>query len=390
MSGIVVKPRSRIYHGHDWVYASEIQKVFGEPAPGAVISLKDFKDRPLGTAIYNPASQIVARRFSRRKEELTVDFFVRRIERALKHRESLGFGDPVYRLLWSEADGVPGVVVDRYGDHLVLQTLALGMDQRKDLIVEALKSVLKPASIIERNDSPVRKAEGLEPSVGILHGNNPGSFAIEIGAGIVQEINLVDGQKTGVYLDQLDNYATVACLAADRTVLDCCTNQGGFALHCARAGAKSVRALDISESAIESARKNAALNRVSIDWVTANVFDYLKKAETTEEKYDLIILDPPSFTRNRQKLNEAMRGYKEIHLRALKCLNKDGLLATFCCSHHVTDIMFYTMICEASVDAKRNLRLVERYLQRADHPIIATVPETSYLKGYCFQAISSF
>ncbi|MDF1751685.1 MAG: class I SAM-dependent rRNA methyltransferase [Verrucomicrobiales bacterium] len=390
MAGIVIKPRSRIYHGHDWVYASEIQKVFGEPQPGDLISLKDFKDRPLGTAIYNPDSQIVARRISRRKEELTVDFFVRRIERALKHRQNLGFVDPVYRLVWSEADGLPGVVIDRYDKHIVLQTLTLAMDQRKMMIVEALNSVLAPESVIERNDSPVRKAEGLEPSVSVLHGTDPGTFRIDIGDGILQEINLVEGQKTGIYLDQLDNYATVAHLAPKRSVLDCCTNQGGFALHCAKAGAASVRAIDISESAIESTRKNAEINELNIDCVTANVFDYLKKAETDGEKYDLVILDPPSFTRNRKKLHEAMRGYKEIHLRALKILNKDGILATFCCSHHVTDNMFHGMICDASVDAKRTLRLVDHYGQRQDHPVIATMPETSYLKGYCFQTMGGF
>jgi 23S rRNA (cytosine1962-C5)-methyltransferase len=273
---------------------------------------------------------------------------------------------------------------------VVLQTLTLAMDQRKEIIVDAIRTVLNPESVIERNDSPVRKAEGLEPSVGVLHGADPGSFSIEIGNEIYQEINLLDGQKTGVYLDQLDNYASVACLAPKRSVLDCCTNQGGFALHCAKAGAASVRAIDISENAIEATRKNAEINQLEIDCVTANIFDYLKNAETGEERYDLIILDPPSFTRNRKKLNEAMRGYKEIHLRALKILNKDGVLATFCCSHHVTDVMFHNMICDASVDAKRSLRLVEKYSQRQDHPVIATIPETFYLKGYCFQTMSGF
>ncbi|MDF1814460.1 MAG: class I SAM-dependent rRNA methyltransferase [Verrucomicrobiales bacterium] len=390
MAGIVIKPRSRIFHGHDWVYGSEIQKTFGEPNPGDVISLKDFKDRPLGTAIYNPESQIVARRFSRRKEELNEDLFVRRIERALLHRENLGFTDPVYRLIWSEADGLPGVVVDRYGKHLVLQTLTLGMDQRKEIIVGALQKTINPDSVIERNDSPVRNAEGLEPSVSVLSGADPGPFTVEIGEGIIQEINLLEGQKTGIYLDQLDNYAAIACLAPKRKVLDCCTNQGGFALHCAKGGAASVRAIDVSESAIEATRKNAELNDLTLECEVANVFDYLKKAETDGEKYDLIILDPPSFTRNRKKLNEAMRGYKEIHLRALKILNKDGLLATFCCSHHVTDTMFHSMICDSSVDAKRTLRFVDRYGQRPDHPVIATLPETSYLKGYCFQTMGGF
>ncbi len=392
MAGIVVKPRSRIFHGHDWVYASEIQKTFGNPEPGAVISLKDFKDRPLGTAIYNPQSQIVARRISRRKEELNVDFFLRRLERAQKYRESLGFEENVYRLSWSEADGMPGVVIDRYGDHFVLQTLTLAMDQRKADIVAALEKLFQPAAIIERNDSPVRKAEGLESSVQVLSGKDPGKFSISIGEGIVQEIHLVEGQKTGIYLDQLDNYAATACLAADRTVLDCFTNQGGFALHCAKAGAKSVKAIDISETATNSTRVNAERNGLDVEVVTANVFDFLKNAESDDkgERYDMIILDPPSFTRNRKKLGEAMRGYKEIHLRALKLLNKEGILATFCCSHHVSNKDFYQMICSASVDAKRTLRQIETYGQRLDHPAIATIPETSYLKGFAFQTMGGF
>ncbi len=230
MSGIVVRPRSRIFHGHDWVYASEIQKTFGNPEPGDVISLKDFKDRPLGTAIYNPDSQIVARRISRRKQQLDAEFFQRRLERAQALRESMAFPDPVYRLAWSEADGMPGVVIDRYGDHFVLQTLTLAMDQRKQMIVDALVEIFHPKSIIERNEAPIRKAEGLEEKTGVLAGDWTGPIEIEIG-GITQKVDLLEGQKTGIYLDQLDSYAAVAKFAKGKSVLDCFCNQGGFALH---------------------------------------------------------------------------------------------------------------------------------------------------------------
>lgn len=389
MAGLVIKPRSRIFHGHDWVYATEVQKAFGNPQAGDVISLKDFRDRPLGTAIYNPESQIVARRISRRKQELDADFFDRRLRRALVLRETLAFPEPVYRLVWSEADGLPGVVIDRYGDHFVLQTLTLAMDRRRDLIVAALIGIFGEITVIERNDSSIRKAEGLEPRTGLLAGAWNGPVTLTIN-GLAQEIDLMEGQKTGIYLDQLDNYAAVGNLAKGRNVLDCFCNQGGFALHAARGGAASVLALDISASAVEATRANAARNGLAVEAQEANVFDFLKEAETAERKFDLIILDPPSFTKTRKSVTDALRGYKEIHLRALKLLTPDGLLSTYCCSHHVNEREFHDVIADASVDAKRTLRVVSSHTQRRDHPVILTLPETAYLKGWTFQAVGGF
>jgi 23S rRNA (cytosine1962-C5)-methyltransferase len=389
MAGIVVKPRSRIFHGHDWVYSSEVQKIFGKPEPGEVISLKDFRDRPLGTAIYNPDSQIVARRISRRKQELDAEFFDRRLRRALALRGSMAFPEPVYRLAWSEADGLPGVVIDRYGDCLVLQTLTLAMDRRRDLIVDALRGIFGEVTVIERNDSSIRKAEGLEPRTGILAGSWNGPLTLTIN-GLVQEIDLMEGQKTGLYLDQLDNYAAVGAMAKGKHVLDCFCNQGGFALHAARGGAASVLALDISGAAVEATRANAARNGLTLEAQEANVFDFLKAAEAEERKYDLVILDPPSFTKSRKAVGDALRGYKEIHLRALKLLGPDGILSTYCCSHHVSEREFSDIIAEASVDAKRTLRVVSRHTQRRDHPVILTLPETAYLKGWTFQCVGGY
>ena len=389
MAGLVIKPRSRIFHGHDWVYATEVQKAFGNPQAGDVISLKDFRDRPLGTAIYNPESQIVARRISRRKQELDADFFDRRLRRALVLRETQAFPEPVYRLVWSEADGLPGVVIDRYGDHFVLQTLTLAMDRRRELIVAALIGIFGEITVIERNDSSIRKAEGLEPRTGLLAGAWNGPVTLTIN-GLVQEIDLMEGQKTGIYLDQLDNYAAVGTLAKGRNVLDCFCNQGGFALHAARGGAASVLALDISASAVEATRANAARNGLAVEAQEANVFDFLKEAEIAERKFDLIILDPPSFTKTRKSVTDALRGYKEIHLRALKLLTPDGLLSTYCCSHHVNEREFHDVIADASVDAKRTLRVVSSHTQRRDHPVILTLPETAYLKGWTFQAVGGF
>ena len=386
MAGIIVKPRARIFHGHDWVYASEIQKTFGAPEPGDVISLKDFRDRPLGTAIYNPNSQIVARRISRRKQKLDIEFFERRIQQAIDIRERTESVDiHLCRMVWSESDGLPGMIIDRYGDHFVLQTLTLAMLQRKDIIIEALIKLLKPKTIILRNDSPMLKAEGIESEIALLHGENPGPFTVEAN-GVIFEVDLLDGQKTGLYLDQLEAHAAIAKLAKGKKVLDVFCNQGGFALACAKAGAESVTAVDSSESAIEATKRNAELNGVEINTVKHNAFDFLKHCE---DKYDLIILDPPSFTRNKKTLKDALRGYKEIHLRGLKILERNGILSTYCCSHHATRELFLQNVVQASVDAKCTLRLIKNHGQRLDHPILPGIPETEYLKGFTFELAPS-
>ncbi len=381
MAGLIIRPRARIFHGHEWVYKTEIQKTFGEPQPGEVVTLKDFRDRPLGVAIYNPESQIVARRFSRRKQDLDFAFFTRRLEYAVSVRERSGVDMKLCRLVWSESDGIPGLIVDRYGDHLVMQTLTLAMDQRADLIAEALIALIKPTSITLRNDSPMRKAEGMEPEIKMLHGDTPEPFEVVTG-GIKFLVDLAEGQKTGLYLDQLDAYASVAKYAKGLKVLDCFSNQGGFGLACALAGAAEVTCVDISQSAIDAVSENAERNGVEIKAVCDNVFDYLRSCDET---FDLIILDPPSFTKNKKSLTGAMRGYKDIHVRALKMLNKDGYLSTYSCSHHASREKFLEMIVDSAVDAKKTLRLVENHSQRLDHPVLPALPETEYLKGFTFQ-----
>jgi 23S rRNA (cytosine1962-C5)-methyltransferase len=260
------------------------------------------------------------------------------------------------------------------------------MDQRKALIVEALVETFHPRCIIERNDTSIRKAEGMELTTGVLYGADPGptSFVTD---GITFEINLLSGQKTGFYLDQLSNYRGVAGYAANKTVLDCFTNQGAFALSCAKAGAREVTAVDISPAAVENVQKNAAANGLSIQALEANVFDYLHEREKAGASYDLIILDPPSFTKSKGRIHDALRGYKEIHLRAMKLLNNEGLLATFCCSHHMTAELFQGVINEAAVDAKKTLRLVQSFTQGLDHPVITTIPESGYLKGFLFELV---
>ncbi|CAN5667068.1 class I SAM-dependent rRNA methyltransferase [soil metagenome] len=394
MGGLVVKPRARIYHGHDWVFSGEVLKAFGNPADGDVISLKDGKDHLIGSAIYNSKSQIVARRFSRRKQQLDFDFFQRRIAQAVEYRARRGVDPELCRLVWSESDGLPGVIIDRYGDRLVLQTLTLAMDQRKELIVEALKSSasfqlaeaegasskLALRSIIERNDAPVRRAEGMELRIGVLDGDASTEIEIEVN-GLRFSIDLLHAQKTGFYLDQLQHYSTVAEHARGRRVLDCFTSQGAFALACARAGAAEVTAVEASNESLAAARANAERNQLRVNWQEQDVFTFLRAAEKAEAQYDLIILDPPSFTKTKGGLHNAMRGYRELHVRAFQLLSKDGLLATFSCSHHVSEAAFAQTISDALVDARRSARRLRRFEQALDHPVLPTLPETEYFKG---------
>jgi 23S rRNA (cytosine1962-C5)-methyltransferase len=381
MGGLVIKPRARILHGHDWVFSGEVLKVFGNPADGDVISLKDGKDHLIGSAIYNSKSQIVARRFSRRKQDLDLDFFQRRIGQAVEYRIRRGINPRLCRLVWSESDGLPGLIVDRYGDHVVLQTLTLATDQRKASIVEALRSALAGVeAIIERNDAPVRRAEGMEPQVSVLFGETPAEIEIEV-AGLRFTIDLLRAQKTGFYLDQLANYETLAKFAKDRRVLDCFTSQGAFALACAKSGASQITAVEASGESLANARRNAQRNELRVEWIEQDVFAFLRDAERNGGEYDLIILDPPSFTKTRGGLRDALRGYRELHVRAFKLLSKDGMLATFSCSHHVTETIFNQTIADALVDARRSARRLRRFEQALDHPILPTLPETEYFKG---------
>lgn len=394
MGGLVVKPRARIFHGHDWVFRGEVLKVFGSPNDGDVISLKDGRDHLVGSAIYNSKSQIVARRFSRRKQDLDLDFFQRRIAQAVEYRARRGIDPRLCRLVWSESDGLPGLIVDRYGDCLVLQTLTLAMDQRKELIVRALQAGagLQPGAsldagwelalpaIIERNDAPVRRAEGMDLRSGTLRGEQPNEVEIEV-AGLKLQIDLLHSQKTGFYLDQMPNYALVAQQAAGRRVLDCFTSQGGFALACARAGADEVIGVEVGAASIRAAEANAARNHLTVRWIEQDVFQFLRSADKAGDQFDLIILDPPSFTKTKGGLQDALRGYRELHVRAFQLLSPNGLLATFSCSHHIASEVFERMIADALVDARRSARRLRRFEQAQDHPVLPTIPETEYFRG---------
>jgi len=389
MGGIIVRPRARILHGHDWVYGTEVLKTFGSPEDGDIVSIKDGRDRMLGSGIYNSKSQIVARRFSRRRQELDIDFFNRRIERAQQFRDSLGVDPMVRRVLWSESDGLPGIIVDRFGSVATLQTLTMAMDQRREMIATSVQAVLGVESVVERNDSSSRKLEGLEVRSGMLLGPEPGSFEIGV-AGMKFHLDPINGQKTGFYLDQAASYRQVAIWARGRRVLDCFSNQGAFAIACAQEGAAVVTAVESGKDNLPRIEANARLNNVDVKVVGADVFEILSSAARRGEEYDLIILDPPPFTRTRKGLADALRGYRELHLKAAQLLSKDGLLATFSCSHHVTAEEFGGSVAEAFGDARRTARQLQSFGQSPDHPILIGFPESEYLKGFLYGMTASF
>ena len=385
MPSIILKPNKehRLVAGHAWVYAGEIGRITGAVKDGDAVDIRDHKERFLGRGLLNRQSQITVRRVTMNKEEIDRLFFRRRITAANSYRT----GD-TYRVVFSEADQLPGLIVDRFGDVLVLQALTLGIDQRKSIIIEVLRDLFNPTAIVERSDVPSRKLEGLTETKGVIAGKLEGKTKITL-SGVHFEADLLEDQKTGFFLDQAENYATVAKYCTGKRVLDCFSYHGGFALFAGKAGAKTVEAVEISEPAIARARVNAELNDLTgkIEFQCVNAFDMLKKSDTLKRQYDMIILDPPTFTRTKQNVDAALRGYKEINLRALKMLTPGGMLATFSCSHHVPLDLLRAVAVEAAADAHRTIRLVKTLTQAADHPILPAIPETEYLNGLLLQTV---
>jgi 23S rRNA (cytosine1962-C5)-methyltransferase len=397
MPTVILKPgeADRIVAGHPWVYAGAISRLTAEARDGELVQVEDSRRRPLGVGFYNAKSKIHVRMLATERVAADQAFFEDRIRAALAVRERHLPGATSFRVVNAESDFLSGLIVDKYEDVLVLQTSSLGMDQRKALIVGALKRIFQPRAILERNEMASRKFEGLPDANGALYGAQDGPLPIRLN-GLTFEADLRTGQKTGYYLDQQVNYRLVAEFLPqlpEAEVLDCFCFQGGFGLHAARAGAARVHLLDQSEESLATARRLAVENGVGgqCEFETANVFDWLKTHgsaaphEKVIPRFDLIILDPPSFTRNRASVPDALRGYKEIHLRALKLLRPGGVLATFCCSHHVDTTLFQDVILSAAYDARKVLRRVAQYTQSPDHPVLPSVPETEYLKGFAFE-----
>jgi len=392
---VLLKPGAadRVVAGHPWIYAGSLLRLTAPAADGALVQIKDHRQRFLGVGFYNSKSKIQVRLLDTARVAADVPFFTDRIRAALAVRRKHLPGASSFRVVNAESDFLSGLIIDKYAGTLVLQISSLGMEQRKPMIVQALQTIFSPRAIVERSDAAFRKFEGLPETNGLLFGTLEGPERIEIN-GLKFDVDILGGHKTGMYLDQQRNYQLVAGLANQGQVLDCFSFVGGFGLHCARAGAAHVHAVEQSADACAAAARHAELNGLApvMGVETANVFDWLKgrTAVAPHEKvapiFDAIILDPPSFTRTRAAVSDAMRGYKEIHLRALKLLKPGGTLATFCCSHHVDAPLFEAVILEAAFDARRVLRRVAAFTQSPDHAILPAVPETEYLKGFAFEA----
>lgn len=390
MKSITLKAgkEKRVYSKHPWVFRSDIDHSDGSVQPGDIVSVFSFRGRFLAKAFYNPNSQIALRIMSYQDEPIDRDFIFRRIHEAIEYRKT--FADlKSCRLVFAESDRLPALIVDAFGDVLVIQSLALGMEQFKQDVVDALVSELHPKGIWERNDVPVRKLEGLEMTTGLLYGEVPGM--VEIAENSVHfYVDVKEGQKTGFFLDQKENRAAIAPFVKGRKVLDCFTHTGSFALHAGYYGASEVTGVDISGYACEFASRNAVLNHLEdrVRFVEANAFDLLAEKSRSGEKYDVIILDPPAFTKSKSTLENAMRGYKEINLRAMKMIVPGGFLITCSCSQHVLPQMFRNMVLDAANDARVQLRQIEFRTQGKDHPILPAAPETEYLKCGIYQVSS--
>ncbi|MBP8258046.1 MAG: class I SAM-dependent rRNA methyltransferase [Verrucomicrobia bacterium] len=411
LATVILRPgeADRVLAGHPWVYQGAILRTTRPPADGEVVQVKDHRHRLLGVGFYNARSKIQVRMLAAGRREIDGAFFRERIAAALDVRRRHLPEASSFRVVNAEGDFLSGLIVDKYEDVLVVQMSSLGMSQRRGMIGDVLQALLQPRGVIERHDPGAQRFEGMTGSLPIEgsdepappEGDPPGPGAgkgepIEVKLnGLRFELHPGLGHKTGLYLDQQENYRRVAELAKDASVLDCFSYEGGFALHAARAGAREVRGLDQSAEAVAAAERNAQRNGLAdrCQFEAANVFDWLKSQTRTgaHEKLvprlDLVVLDPPSFTRNRASVPDALRGYKEIHLRAMKLLKPGGRLATFCCSHHVDARMFQEVILEAAFDARRWLRRIAVYAQSPDHPVLPAVPETEYLKGFAFEVL---
>ena len=376
---------TRVRSGHPWLYASEIERVEGESAAG-VAEVYSAKGTFLARALYNPASQIALRILTTHDEPIDADFFARRVRTAWEYRQRFCDVNSC-RAIYAEADFLPGLVVDKFGGVLVVQVLSLGMELWKRELTDILVEVIRPEGIYERNDVPVRRLEGMQETTGLLYGDVPDRVPM-VENGIVYAVDVKHGQKTGFFLDQKENRAAIAPLCPGARVIDMFCHNGSFALNAAKYGAREVTGVDISEEALAVARDNARANGLDANFEAHNCFDLLRALSDQGEKYDLVILDPPAFTKTRQMTERALRGYKEINLRGMKLVPDGGFLVSCSCSQHVDDAVFTAMLNEAARDAKKKLRMVEFRTQAKDHPILPASPETKYLKCAILQVLS--
>ena len=374
---ITKRGAQRVHARHSWIYRSDVTDHRGAEA-GFVVRVMDSHQRVLGRALYSSRSQIALRMIAFEDVEIDRRFWLSRLASAERLREQVVRDTAAYRLVYGESDLLPSLIIDRYNDCFVIQTLSQGMEALKQMWVELLAERYTPRAIVERNEARVRDLEGLPRTTGVVYGSDPGEFVVEE-SGVRLAVNLVEGQKTGSFLDQRENRIAARNYARGRA-LDCFTYQGAFALHLAR-GAEQVIGIDVSAPAIAQARRNAELNgATNIEFVEANVFDLLREMEQAGERFDVINLDPPAFAKNRASIEGAVRGYKEINLRAMKMLVSGGTLITSTCSYHMSEEGFLNVIAGAAADAGRSIQIVEKRTQARDHPVLLSMPETYYLK----------
>ncbi|MDX6270119.1 MAG: rRNA (cytosine1962-C5)-methyltransferase [Acidobacteriota bacterium] len=379
------KGAERARAGHLWIYRSDLLDGGGDAAPGASVHVRDERGRFVGCALYSDRSQIALRLLSWREETIDRDWWRERLRASIARRAGLEQEADAFRLVYAEGDVLPSLIVDRYSDVLVLQTLSQGTDAVKGTLVELLVELTGARAVIERNDVRVRALEGLPLTAGVVYGDAPEEMEV-VQHGTRFRVAPLGGQKTGAFLDQRENHLAARRLAHGRA-LDCFTFNGAFALHMAH-GCESVLGLDISAEAVAASRRNAELNNLTnVEFREANVFDALREMQDAGERFDTIVLDPPAFAKNRASVRAAARGYKEINLRALKLLNPGGILITCTCSYHMTEPQFHEVIAEAASDARRRLQIVEKRIQSSDHPVLVGVPETLYLKCVIARAV---
>lgn len=374
--------------GHLWIYAGYMEEVSGEMVSGDVVDVMAPNGRFYARGLYNPASKIRVRILTFNDEPITEQFWRGRLAQAVRLRQRVVTGTNAYRLIYGEADRLPGLIVDRYDDVLVMQTLSSGMDRRKDLLADLLCQESGATRVYLRNDAKSRRLEGLPVERGFIRGGGATSVGIQEGpAGFLVDIER--GQKTGWFCDQRENRLTTARFAAGAEVLEVFAYTGAFGIHAALAGAKLVEGLDVSEEALALARNHAVLNKVDDRCVyrSADAFEEMRKLERAGRRYDLVLLDPPAFARSKQAVPRALAGYKDLNLLGMRLTKPEGFLATSSCSHHVTEQELWTGIRLAARDAKRQVRLLEQRGQARDHPILATMPETRYLKYFLLQIL---
>ena len=380
--------QKKLLQGHPWVYGNEIERVEGEVVDGELVAVVDFRGRYMGTGFYNSKSLITVRLLTHRGEEITNELIASRVKAACDYRRFVmnREGTDSCRLIYGEADRLPGVIADRFGEVIVLQVLALGMEKYTQVIADALIACEKPGCLLLNNDDAIRRKEGMECFAKVLHGELPEETVIHEN-GIKLSVDVKGGQKTGYFLDQKDNHLFVRQFCKDARVLDCFSYIGGFALNAAAAGAKEVTAVDISENAVELIRRNAELNGMELNTVCANCFDFLRAQVKEKQKYDVIVLDPPAFTKAHANMANACRGYKEIALSAMRMLPPGGVLATHSCSYHMPEDVFVNTVLSAAQDLHRQVRVITLRRQDIDHPVLAGYPESHYLKSLWLQML---